>query len=93
MNAKRFVTAIEEYIRILREGIHEETTKKTTKWEVKLFKGNYFVSWSNYHLSYSYLITVYTFTLNCTQIGFASEWMNTHGLELWYTMDITTVHI
>ena len=44
MNAKRFVTAIEESIRILREGIHEETTKKTTTWEVKLFKGNYFVS-------------------------------------------------
>ena len=45
MNAKRFVTATEEYIRILREGIHEETTKKKpTTWEVKLFKGNYFVS-------------------------------------------------
>ena len=65
--------------------------KKTTTWEVKLFKGNYFVSWSTYQLSY--LITGHTFTLNCTQIGFASEWMTTHGLELWYTMDITTVHI
>ena len=36
MNAKRFVTAIEEYIRILREGIHEETTKKATTWGVSI---------------------------------------------------------
>ena len=39
MNAKRYVTATEEDIRILREGIHEETTKKTTTWGVKTFKG------------------------------------------------------
>ena len=39
MESKRFVNASADDIRTLREGIHEEGTKRATSWGVKLFKG------------------------------------------------------
>ena len=41
MNSKRqFVTATTEDIQKLRDSRHEEKTKSSTAWGVKLFKGN-----------------------------------------------------
>ena len=39
MNVKQFVSTTNDEIRMLREGIHEEGTKKSTLWGVKLFIG------------------------------------------------------
>ena len=44
MSSNRFISASAEDIKNLRDGIHEEGTKRSTAWGVKLFRGKQFAN-------------------------------------------------